>query len=216
LINPSRSIGLSARRTLKDISSEHDLDFEGVKFLLRQGWARGLKGNDLIMELMSRAYEFAGMPVMFAPKEDKTCFVIMPFAKPFRDYYSVFYCPLLRFAGYEPIRGWEGVTNERYIRMIFALIHRCGACLADLTAPKGLRTPNLNVIHEVGMNMAAGNVTYLIRQPQKVILPSNFIGLPYVTYNPVAADWPEGQVRQLSRVLREISKRTISRRSIGN
>jgi len=212
LIEPASSrIGRSARGTLAEICSEYNLDADLVKFMVRGGWARSLTGNGLIHELMSRAYDIARMPIQHAQKEDRTCFVIMPFTNPFRDYYSVLYAPALRLAGYVPVRAWEGVTNERYIPMLFELIHRCGASLADLSAQKGLRTPNLNVINEVGMNMAAGNVTYLIRQPGRLILPSNFNGLPYITYYPQSPDWPKGQAKQLSLVLREIVTRTTPR-----
>lgn len=208
VVEPSSSrLGRSSRGTLADICSEYNLDVEVVKLVIRRNWANSLTGNELIHELVSRAYDLAGMPVRYAQKEDKTCFVIMPFAEPFRDYYSVLYAPALRLAGYEPLRAWEGVTNERYLRMLFELIHRCGVGLADLSAPRGLPTPNLNVIHEIGMNMAAGNVTYLIRQPSRTVLPSNFIGLPMMTYYPKATDWPAGQTTQLGRVLREIAKR---------
>ena len=212
LVEPARSrLGRSARGALVEICSEYGLDAEVVKFMVRGDWARSLTGNDLIHELVSRAYDIAGMPVRYARKEERTCFVIMPFAQPFHDYYGVLYAPALRLAGYEPLRAWEGVTNERYLRMLFELIHRCGAGLADLSPPEGSRTPNLNVIHEIGMNMAAGNVTYLIRQPGRLALPSNFIGLPMTTYHPQSPDWPQGQAKQISRVLREIVKRTTPR-----
>jgi predicted YcjX-like family ATPase len=46
--------------------------------------------------------------------------------------------------------------------------------------------------------MAAGNVTYLIRQPGRAVLPSNFIGLPMMSYYPKSTDWPGGQVKQLA------------------
>jgi hypothetical protein len=207
LIEPSSSgLGRSSRGTLYDICSEYNLDVEVVKLVVRRNWAHSLTGNDLIHELVSRAYDLAGMPIRYAQKEDKTRFVIMPFTEPFRDYYSLLYAPALRLAGYEPLRAWEGVTNERYLRMLFELVHRCGAGLADLSAPKGLLRPNLNVIHEIGMNMAAGNITYLIRQPGRAVLPSNFIGLPMMTYYPKSTDWPGGQVKQIGRVLREIVK----------
>jgi hypothetical protein len=212
LIEPAASApGRSARRKLYEICSEYQLDETVVKFVVRRGWARSLTGNALIEELVSRAYDLAGMPIRYAGKEDRTCLVIMPFSTPFRDYYSAFYAPALRLAGYEPLRAWEGVTNERYLRMLFELVHSCGAGLADLSAPKGSRIPNLNVIHEVGMNMAAGNVTYLIRQHGHVSLPSNLIGLPEITYFPNSIDWPEGQARQIAGAIREIAKLTVPR-----
>lgn len=36
------------------------------------------------------------MPVRYTQKEERTCFVVMPFAKPFHDYYGVLYAPALR------------------------------------------------------------------------------------------------------------------------
>src|SRR5262249_23929628 len=98
-------------------------------------------------------------------------FIIMPFTEPFRGYYSRFYRRCVNFAGFAAIRAWEGVTNEHYHQMLFVLIRKCGVALADVSAMPGSMYPNLNVVHEIGMNMGAGKVTFLLRQ-RHVDLPS--------------------------------------------
>lgn len=216
LVEPLNSrLGRCSRRDLSELCSEYDLDFDLVKFLVRRDWARGLSGNALIHELVSRAYDLGGMPIAYAQKEEKTCLVIMPFAEPFRGYYSSLYAPALRLAGYQPVRAWEGVSNERYLRLLMELIHSCGASLADISPQSGLSTPNMNVIHEIGMNMAARNVTFLVRQRARIDLPSNFIDLPFIIYNPEATDWPKGQAKEMSRALREIQRHRKSRERVN-
>jgi hypothetical protein len=208
MVDPESEQGRVATRTLLEVASERELDKSVIEDRAREGWHKGLQGDELIAELLSRAYDLAALAVMTAPKEERTCFVIMPFSSPFRDYYRLFYRKSLKLAGYESIRAWEGLTNEHYLQMIYMLLHKCGAALADLTPPAGSDVSNLNVIHEIGINMGVGNVTYMIRQSREFVLPSNLTGLPLITYDPTADDWPEGQARGVSEALREIDGAT--------
>ena len=205
-VDPQSQPGRTASRTFREVALEYDLDLELLAGRVRRNWDRGLQDEDLIAELLGRAFELAAVCLLSVAKDPRTCFVIMPFAQPFRDYYRTFYRRSLNLAGYESIRAWEGVTNERYLSMVLMLLQKCGAALADLSAPEGSNVPNLNVIHEVGINMGSTNLTYLIRQRPEGALPSNFIGLPYLTYDPSAGNWPEGQAKELAKALREIDK----------
>jgi hypothetical protein len=89
--------------------------------------------------------------------------------------------------------------------MIHMLVQRCGAALADVSAEPRSARPNLNVIHEIGISAGAANLTFLLRDPRPVALPSNFTGLPIARYNPRARDYPEGQARRIAPMLREIN-----------
>jgi hypothetical protein len=205
LIDPHSRSGRIAAQTLQEVADEHGLDRALLAERVRPGWAEGLDDHRLISELLGRAYDLAALCLAPLPKDERTCFVIMPFTEPFRSYYSRFYRRSLNLAGFVAIRAWEGVTNEHYLQMLFMLVHKCGAALADLSPSPGSSYPNLNVVHEVGLNMGAGNVTFLLRQVQDVDLPSNLIGLPHATYDPTASGWPERQAEEVSRQLAEIT-----------
>ncbi len=95
------------------------------------------------------------------------------------------------------------MTNEHYLTLLAVVISRCGAALADISADRN-SSPNLNVIHEVGMNMGLENLTFLIQQPRTVILPSNFTGLPIIEYQPDGADFPRGEALRVAESLKEM------------
>lgn len=188
-----------------EIVENYALPLEDLEERVFGSWTHYSSPEQWMEELISRAGEVAAFALLKLPPDPRMCFVIMPFSKPFREYYSALYRPALARAGYCGIRAWEGVTNERYYQALFILLRKCGAALADVTAQRRFNLPNLNVVHEVGMNMGVGNVTFLICSGE-FKLSSNFLGFPYMRYFPHANDWPAGQARQLARALREIQK----------
>jgi hypothetical protein len=206
MVDRSSERGGAALRTVREVVAGHGLREDLVMSRVTSGWHQGKRGNRLIAELMSRAYDLVAVSMLGLQKEESTCFVIMPFARPFSDYYPVFYRRSLELAGYRVLRAWEGLTNEHYLQMIHMLLHRCGAALADVSPDRRTSRPNLNVIHEIGMNAGAGNVTYLLCQRGKIDLPSNLTGLPIARYNPAARNWPDGQARRIAPLLRELDR----------
>ena len=204
MVERSSRRGRVARTTVREVVAEYGLREDLVMSRVISGWHQGKRGNRLIAELMSRAYDLVAISMLGLQKEESTCFVIMPFARPYSDYYPIFYRRSLELAGYRALRAWEGLTNEHYMQMIYMLLHRCGAALADVSPDRQTSRPNLNVIHEIGMNAGAGNITYLICQRAQVDLPSNLAGLPIARYRPAARNWPEGQARRIAPMLREL------------
>jgi hypothetical protein len=90
--------------------------------------------------------------------EPQTCFVAMPFRKPFESYYATLYRPLLAAAGYRAIRAWGGFGDEDFSPLLVAAIIKSGAMLADLTGW------NPNVLWELGIAQGAGRVAFLLRR----------------------------------------------------
>jgi hypothetical protein len=145
-------------------------------------------------ELVGRLYRLASIALWPLKKQEGMCFVIMPFSEPFSGYYFDFYRPALRVAGYRSIRAWVGLTNELYLTLLGTLISRCDAAMADVSAQPGTGSPNLNVIHEIGLSMGLDNRTLIIRNQEPVVLPSNFTGLPIFEYDTSPPGFPEQDV----------------------
>lgn len=178
------------RKDFHEIIADHGLDRAAIRKLLEPGWDSDRVDDPLWSEFVGRYYRLAQVAIWPLAKQPGVAFVIMPFSDPFRDYYLSFYREILRRAGYASIRAWVGVTNESYLRLLATLISRCGVALADVSAQPATSSPNLNVIHEIGLNMGLENATFLIRDARDVVLPSNFTGLPILQYEADAPEFP--------------------------
>jgi len=108
--------------------------------------------------------------------ERDTCFVALPFRRPFLDLYVTLYRPALRRAGFRSIRAWGGVSTEEYAMSLLTLISRSGALLADVS------TSNVNVIHEVGLAHGMVRPTFLLARKSTATIPSNLSHLPIIMY----------------------------------
>jgi hypothetical protein len=183
-------VSVAIRSDFDDIIGRYGLDGSEIEKILRPGWDEGRLDDALWSELVGRFYRLATVAIWPLKKQDDVCFVIMPFGEPFRGYYLDFYRPALRRAGYQSIRAWVGLTNELYLILLATVISRCSAALADVSAQAGTKMPNLNVIHEIGLNMGLENQTFLIRNTDEVMLPSNFTGLAILQYDPTPPDFP--------------------------
>src|SRR6266704_4118039 len=149
---------------------------------------RGLSGEDILSPasaLLTAALEPLG------PEAD-TCFVAMPFKRPFTEYYSLFYQPALERAGLRAIRAWGGLSSEEYYVLLLTLISRCGFVLAELT------TLNLNVINEVGIAHGLPRVVFLIGDRSLSRLPSNIAHLPNMTYSVQGENWMPRAIKRLA------------------
>lgn len=206
--------GRRARHNFDGVVARYGLDQEAMLAVVEPGWDSGRVDDELYTELVSRFYRLAVMSLWPLSKQERVCFVIMPFGLPFRDYYFTFYRPSLEAAGYRCLRAWVGLTNEHYLTLLAVLISRCSAALADVSADVG-STPNLNVVHEIGLNMGLENVTFLLRNEQPVQLPSNFTGLPIAQYESGAGDFPAGEVKRLAAVLEELGAATAPQSDIN-
>lgn len=160
-----------------------------------RGLARAAREHDA-NALMSQVYLLLADLLQPLGAEPDTCFVAMPFAKPYAGYYGRLYRPALERAGFRAVRAWGGLVEEEYYPFIAPLISRCAAVLADLSAR------NLNVANEVGLAHGANCPTFLLMRKDAGVPPSNLADLATLRYDPRSPDWPERYVASLSKFVR--------------
>ncbi len=160
--------------------------------VLRYAKAIPRAGGVSISTLLDPAMRFLQEFIGRLRPEPRTCFIAMPFRRPFERYYDVFYRPALRGLGYRAIRAWGGVGMEDYLEVVLALLSRSGACLADVT---GL---NPNVLYELGAAQGMDKRVMILaaktagRPPANVSQHTAF----RFHYNPGARGWPDAEVHR--------------------
>lgn len=159
-----------------------------------RGLSRAARAHDL-SGLVTQAYLLLTDLLQPLPAEADTCFVAMPFKRPYADYYTCWYRPALQKAGFRAIRAWGGLGEEEYYPFIAPLIARCAGVLAELSAG------NLNVANEVGLAHGANCPTFLLIR-DGVVPPSNVADLIILRYDPRAHSWPQNDVARLARFIR--------------
>ena len=90
--------------------------------------------------------------------EEGTCFVAMPFSKPYEDRYLNLYRGLSRRMDKQGFRAWGGILEEEHQELLLAVIAKCGALIADVTAP------NANVTLELGFAIGRRIPVYLLAE----------------------------------------------------
>jgi hypothetical protein len=116
--------------------------------------------------------------------ETGTAFVAMPFSVPHMlEHYANLYVPLLRSLQLKPLRAWGGFGTEDYQDLLYTLIDRCGALLADIT------TLNPNVMHEVGYALGKGKKFIILIAEKGQAVPANLGDLTVLTYRAKGRDW---------------------------
>jgi hypothetical protein len=193
--------GRRIREEFAAIVDRYEIDRAQIERGMRRRALRQTRSHEFVYELVSNCYEILTIALIGAPKDERACFVIMPFGRPFPSYYARLYRPALRRAGYRPIRAWVGVTDERYLIMVQVLMSLCGAALADVSPVGRSHAPNLNVVHEVGMAQAMIRRVAMIRRDGPVNMPSNFGGILMGVYDPRGSGWPDEQVQDLARLI---------------
>jgi len=191
------------RKDFDAVIDRYALDRTAILEVASPGWDAGRIDEPLWTELVGKYYQLAVVALWPLSKQENTWFVIMPFADPFGGRYLSFYREIVTRAGYTPIRAWVGLTNELYLRLLATLISRCGAALADVSAQAGSETPNLNVLHEIGLNMGLENSTFIIRDERPVVLPSNFTGLKITQYDSSVPEFPVAMAAAIVERLRQ-------------
>ena len=117
-------------------------------------------------------------------RDVRTAFVAMPFSVPrMAGHYSTLYAPLLKTLHLKPLRAWGGFGTEDYQDLLYTLIDRCGAMLADITML------NPNVMHEVGYALGKGNKFIILLAEQGQDVPANLGDLTVLTYRAKGRDW---------------------------
>lgn len=186
--------GKLMRARVKPLLGTYGMDAKAYDRLVRDANRKYKKAAT--DDILNPAYDVMLSAIAGLRVEQKTCFVIMPFSKPFADYYAQFYRPALCRAGYRAIRAWEGLAGEQYFSFLVGLIGKCGAALADLSKEERSGAANVNVIHEVGIARGLGKVTFLIGQRGNCEPPGNLAQLAIGMYSPKRKDWPEAQIEE--------------------
>ncbi len=122
------------------------------------------------------------------PTDTPTCFVAMPFRKPYADYYPLFYRPLALELECLPFRMWGGLSGEAYVELMLAVMRRCHFIIADLS------NANPNVLYEFGVARGLGKkVLPLGRRSALKKLPANIASDALLeVYSSREKDWPYG------------------------
>ncbi len=156
---------------------------------------RAAPGRDA-STLLSHAFGLVTELIQPLEAEADTCFVAMPFRRPFVDYFGSYYRPALARAGFRAIRAWGGISSEEYYPFVGTLISRCGAVFAELGSL------NLNVINEIGLAHGANRQTFLVTPRQSRDPPSNIAQLPIFQYSDQGPGWQGRDVPRLARFIR--------------
>jgi len=126
-------------------------------------------------------------------RDARTAFVAMPFSVPhMARHYPEFYAPLLKSLDLKPLRAWGGFGTEDYQDLLYTLIDRCGAMLADIT------TLNPNVMHEVGYALGKGNKFVILLAEHGQDVPANLGDLTVLTYRAKGRRWQERAAAEIA------------------
>jgi hypothetical protein len=105
-----------------------------------------------------------GKSVSINPND--SCFVVMPFALPLGNHYSLIYEPAIRKAGLRPVRADDDIfTTGKIIDQVWAGINAAKVLVAELT------DRNPNVFYELGL-------AHALRKPV-VLISSNEEDVPF-------------------------------------
>jgi hypothetical protein len=154
--------------------------------------------------LLSHAFGLVNELIHPLEAEADTCFVAMPFRRPFVDYFGSYYRPALARAGFRAVRAWGGISSEEYYSFVGTLISRCGAVFAELASS------NLNVINEIGLAHGANRQTFLVMRKQRRDPPSNIAQLPIFQYSDDGAGWQPRDAPRLARFIRWMWKQYVA------
>jgi hypothetical protein len=111
--------------------------------------------------------------------DEKLCFVIMPFRRPFNDYYEEIIRPAVAASGLTPRRGDEIYGTQPIIRDIWNNIRKCRIIVADVSG----RNPNVN--YELGLAHACGKPTVIITRRMRDV-PFDYRHLRCISYDPTS------------------------------
>jgi len=130
------------------------------------------------------------------PIEGKGCFVVMPFAGLWDEYYTQIHEPGIKAAGLVPLRADEVFRAGSVLQDIVALLSRASVVLADLSEN------NRNVHYELGLAHALGKPTVLVA-PKGVPLFFDVTQERMLTYDKDDPFWGVSLRERITRALSE-------------
>ncbi len=112
----------------------------------------------------------------------KTVFVLMPFQKPYNDYYSHIFKPALESCGYNVSRADELYTNHPIMLDIQDSILKSDLILCDMSER------NVNVFYELGLAHAIGKPVILVSRSEDDI-PFDLQHIRTIIYDTKKVGW---------------------------
>ncbi len=123
--------------------------------------------------------------------DEKLVFVIMPFRKPFDEYYEKIIRPALVNSHLTPLRADEIYGTKPIISDIWSNIRRSRMVIADVSG----RNPNVN--YELGLAHACGKPTVILARTKNDV-PFDYQHLRWIAYNPRSKQWADKLRHQLT------------------
>jgi hypothetical protein len=131
------------------------------------------------------------------PKNDGTCFTIMPFGGWFDDYYRSIYAPAIKTAGLQPKRADDLMRPGTIVQDIWTYTKEAKIVLADLTGQ------NPNVFYELGLAHAAAKPAVLVTHSLGDV-PFDLRALRVIEFDKSAPNWGTLLGEQIGQALREV------------
>lgn len=129
-----------------------------------------------------------------------TCFVIMPFAEPFDEYYTEIIKPAAEDAKLIAKRADEVLGAGPFVEDIVNGISSAELVVAELTG----RNPN--VFYELGLSHGLGKPVIMLTQDEKDV-PADLKAMKYISYSAVSAHWAAQLRTKLAATLTALLKR---------
>lgn len=129
------------------------------------------------------------------------CFVLLPFKKPFTDYYREIIAPAVKEAGFVPFYAEEIYGARAIIEDIFNGIREAAILVADVTG----RNPNVN--YELGIAHAFGRRVVLISQSMNDV-PFDYHHLRIIIYDTSEVLWETKLKMKIKETILKLSEDT--------
>src|SRR6266850_2887639 len=126
--------------------------------------------------------------------DKRLCFVIMPFAQPFTEYYDRIIRPVVAEMGLKALRSDEIYGTHTIIHDIWNSICKSRLVIADVS------TKNPNVNYELGLCHAIGVTTILIASRIQDV-PFDYRHRRCIIYDTAEADWERKLTAKLKSTL---------------
>ncbi|MBN2156490.1 MAG: hypothetical protein JW776_10640 [Candidatus Lokiarchaeota archaeon] len=131
--------------------------------------------------------------------EEEICFVIMPFAGWFNDYYSSIYCPAIEAASMTPFRADNLYRPSTIVNDIWLYTQKAKIILADLSGK------NPNVFYELGLAHGLAKPAILITNSMEDV-PFDLRALRVLLYDKNEPRWGDILQDQITRVINEVKE----------
>ncbi|MBU4373943.1 MAG: hypothetical protein KJ714_05780 [Euryarchaeota archaeon] len=125
-------------------------------------------------------------------KQEDTCFVMMPFADPIGQYYSIIYKPAIEKAGLTPFRADDEIfSTGKIIDQVWKGINSAKVLVAELTSR------NANVFYELGLAHALQKPVVLVSSNEEDV-PFDLHHIRVIYYNVTDPFWGQKLIDKIA------------------